>query len=135
METDTVKKGIDKDEAVEEQEWNKQIADLRQQWQLKIAEINAEAKRYDRRVRAEADAHYEESSAQGGRAIAEAEALGEKLKASALNTRAGRTYSAILAARNFKLGDIQLDSSDPTFLHRFASMATWRRFFLPQTRP
>ncbi len=135
METDTVKKGIDKDEAVEEQVWNKKIADLRQEWQVKIAEINATAKRYDRRVRAEANAHFEESVATGERAIAEAEALGQKLKTEALNTRAGRTYSAILAARNFRLGSIQLDSSDPSFLHRFASMATWRRFFLPSSKP
>lgn len=135
METDTVKKGIDKDEAVEEQVWNKTIADLRQEWEVKIAQINAEAKLYDRKTRAEANAHFEESVSQGERAVAEAEALGEKLKTEALNTRAGRTYSAILAARNFRLGSIQLDSSDPSFLHRFASMATWRRFFLPDTQP
>jgi hypothetical protein len=135
METDTVKKGIDKDEAVEEQEWNKKIADLRRGWEIKIAEINAEAKRYNRGVKAAANAHYAESVALGDRAIAEAEALGEKLNAEALNTRAGRTYNAILAARNFQIGAIQLDSSDPQFLYRFASMGAWRRFFLPGSKP
>lgn len=134
METDTVKKGIDKDVAVTEQEWNKQIADLRMEWEVKIAEVQAEAQIYDRRVRAVADAHYEKGAAEGSRAIAEAKAHGEKLKSEALNTRAGRTYSAILAARNFRLGDIKLNSSNPSFLREFASMAAWRRFFLPATR-
>ncbi len=134
METDTVKKGIDKDVAVTEQEWNKEIADLRAEWQVKIAAVDAEAKLYDRKTRAEADAHYEKGIAEGDRAIAEANALGEKLKAAALNTRAGQTYSAILAARNFKLGNVKLNSSDPSFLREFASMAAWRRFFLPDAR-
>ncbi|MCB9535385.1 MAG: hypothetical protein H6704_03905 [Myxococcales bacterium] len=134
MQTDTVKKGIDKDVAVEEQEWNKKIADLRQEWEVKIAEVRAEVERYQRRVRAEADAHFEQATAEGERAVAEARALGERLKTDALNTRAGRTYSAILAARNFKLGNIRLNSSDPNFLQRFASMGVWRNFFLPDER-
>ncbi len=134
MQTDTVKKGIDKDVAVEEQEWNKKIADLRQEWEIKIAEVRAEVERYQRRVRAEADAHFDQATAEGERAVAEARALGERLKTDALNTRAGRTYSAILAARNFKLGKIRLNSSDPNFLLRFASMGVWRNFFLPDER-
>ncbi len=134
METDTVKKGIDKDVAVEEQEWNKTIADLRNGWEVKTATVRAEAQIYERRVRAEADAHYDKSVAQGERAIAEARALGERLKTESLNTKAGRTYSAILAARNFKLGSIRLNSSNPEFLHRFASMGAWRRFFLSDER-
>ena len=68
----------------------------------------------------------------GDLAEAKAEALGEKLKAAALASRAGRTYSAITAAENFKLGEIQLNSNDPTFMQRFGSMKAWRQFFLGQ---
>ena len=56
--------------------------------------------------------------------------LGEKLKASALASRAGQTFSAITAAENFQLGDVQLNSNDPTFLQRFGSMEAWRKFFM-----
>jgi hypothetical protein len=132
METDTVQKGIDKDVALMEQEWNKKIADLRLEWQTKIATVRAESQRYRRGVRAEADSHYLKSVAEGNRALAEARALGERLKTEALNTKAGRTFSAILAAKNFQLGSVTLNSTDPTFLRRFASMAAWREFFLPQ---
>ena len=127
--TDTVQKGIDKDVAVEREAWNERIELARRATETEIAHIQAQAIEYDRRVRAQADAEYEELVARGDRLMSEAEALGEKLRAEALSSRAGRTYSAIQAVRNFKLGTIQLNSYEPDFLQRFGSMATWRRFF------
>ncbi len=127
--TDTVQKGIDKDVAVEREDWNQRIELARKATETEIAIIQAQAVEYDKRVRAEADAEYEKLVAQGDRMISEAEALGEKLRAEALTSRAGRTYSAIQAVRKFKLGRIQLNSYDPEFLQRFGSMAAWRRFF------
>ena len=127
--TDTVQKGIDKDVAVEREDWNQRIELARKATETEIARIEAQAIEYDKRVRAEADAYYEKHVAKGDRQIAEAEALGEKLRAEALSSRAGRTYSAIQAVRKFKLGNIQLNSYDPEFLLRFGSMTAWRRFF------
>ncbi len=127
--TDTVQKGIDKDVAVEREAWNERIELARRATETEIAIIQAKAVEYDKRVRAEADAEYEKLVAQGDRLLAEAEALGQKLRAEALSSRAGRTYSAIQAVRKFKLGRIQLNSYDPDFLLRFGSMAAWRRFF------
>ena len=71
-----------------------------------------------------------QATATGDLAEAKAEALGQRLKAKALATKAGRTYSAITAAENFQLGEILLNSNDPTFLVRFGGMKAWRRFFL-----
>jgi regulator of protease activity HflC (stomatin/prohibitin superfamily) len=130
QETDTVQKGIDKDVALERETWNKQIEEKRKEIEITIAEVKAKAVEFDKTRRSEADAEYEKLLAQGERAEAEAEALGKKLEAEALASRAGRTFSAIEATRNFKLGAIELNSSDPRFLHEFGSMAAWRRFFL-----
>lgn len=130
QETETVEKSIEKDVAIKEEQWNHTIEELKSEYQLKIAAIQAEAVEYDRRRRAEADAHYTKLTSEGDLAEALAEALGEKLKAEAVATRAGRTYSAIEAARRFKLGSVTLNSNDPDFLYRFGSMSAWRRFFL-----
>lgn len=127
--TDTVQKGIDKDVAVEREDWNQRIELARKATETEIAHIQAEAVEYDMRVRAEADAYFEKLGAKGDRQIAEAEALGERLRSEALSSRAGRTYSAIQAVKKFELGDIQLNSYEPEFLLRFGSMAAWRRFF------
>ena len=128
--TETVEKSIEKDVAVKEEEWNKKIEELKSEYQLEIAEIEAQAVEYDRRRRAEADAGYTKLTSEGDLAEALAEALGEKLKAQAVATKAGRTFSAIEAARNFELGSVVLNSSDPSFLYDFGSMQAWRRFFL-----
>lgn len=130
QETDTVQKGIDKDVALERETWNKQIEEKRKEIEITIAEVKAKAVEFDKTRRSEADAEYEKLLAQGERAEAEAEALGKKLEADALASRAGKTFSAIEATRNFKLGAIELNSSDPRFLHEFGSMSAWRRFFL-----
>ena len=132
QQTDTVQKGIDKDVAVERETWNERIQLARRATETMIAKVDAEALEYDRRVRAEADAHYERLVADGERAEQEAKALGQKLRAQALSSKAGRTYSAILAVRAFRLGDVQLNSLDPEFLQRFGSMRAWRRFFLSE---
>ena len=128
--TDTLEKTIQKDINLKREEWNAKIEQLKTKWELEIATLEAEAVEYDRRRRSEADAFYAESKASGDLAEAKAEALGERLKSQALATRSGRTYSAITAAENFELGDIKLNSLDPTFLQKFGSMKAWRQFFL-----
>ena len=132
QDTDTLEKTIDKEMSLKREEWNKKIEELRTRLELQIAAVEAEAVQYDRKKRSEADALYTEAKAIGDLAEAKAEALGEKLKAAALASRAGRTYSAITAAENFQLGEIQLNSNDPTFMQRFGSMKAWRQFFLGQ---
>lgn len=130
QETDTIEKNIDKEIALKREEWNRRIEELRTEFELEIAGFRAEAVQYERKRRSEGDAVYSELKAEGDLAEAKAEALGERLKARALATRAGRTFSAITAAQNFKLGDITLNSNDPGFMQRFASMKAWRDFFL-----
>lgn len=132
QETDTVQKGIDKDVAIERESWNNQIEEKRKEIEVKIAETKALATEYDKKIRSEADAEHEKLLAQGERAEAEAEALGKKLESDALASKAGKTFSAIEAVRAFKLGDMQLNSSDPHFLMQFGSMSAWRRFFLAE---
>lgn len=128
--TDTDEKGIDRDVKVEVESWNAKIEAAKSTYEIEIAELNAAALTYDRERRAEADAICSEASAIGRLAEAKAEALGKRLEAQALSSPAGRTYSAIEAARNFQLGDIQLNSTDPRFLQEFGSMQAWRLFFL-----
>ncbi len=130
QQTDTVQKGIDKDVAVERENWNERIQLARRATETMIARVSAEGLEYDRKVRSEADAAYDRLVAEGERAEAEAQAMGQKLRAQALSSKAGRTYSAILAVRSFQLGDILLNSLDPEFLQRFGSMKAWRKFFL-----
>lgn len=130
QETDTNEKTIEKEINLKREEWNKKIEELKTKFELEIAEIEAQAIAYDREKRAAADAFYATAKADGDLAEAKAEALGEKLKASALASRAGQTFSAITAAENFQLGDVQLNSNDPTFLQRFGSMEAWRKFFM-----
>ena len=127
--TETYEKGIVKDIAVKREEWNSKIESLKSKFELAIATVEAEAIRYDRGRRAEADATFAKMQAEGDLAETKAEALGQRLEAQALATKAGRTYSAIEAVRRFKLGDIRLNSTDPSFLYRFGSMKAWRRFF------
>lgn len=130
QETDTLEKTIDKDIAVKREEWNQKIEELRSKYELEIAQIEAEATGYTRNRKADADAIYATMKAEGDLAEAQAEALGQKLRAEALASKAGRTFSAIEAARRFRLGDVQLNSQDPNFLRQFGGMAAWRQFFL-----
>ncbi len=132
QETETLEKSIEKDIRLKEEAWNKKIEELRSKYELEIAAIEAEAVAYDRARRASADATYTEMTSEGDLAEALAEALGERLKTEALSTRAGRTFSAVEAARRFQLGEVVLNSSDPEFLYHFGSMDAWRRFFLSE---
>ncbi|MSQ81845.1 MAG: hypothetical protein EXR77_02885 [Myxococcales bacterium] len=132
QETDTVQKGIDKDVALEREQWNNKIEEKRKEIEVAIATVKAQALEYDKKVRSEADAEHEKLLAQGERAEAEADALGKKLEADALASKAGKTFSAIEAVRAFKLGNIELNSNDPHFLMAFGSMSAWRRFFLAE---
>lgn len=130
QETETEEKTIEKDIKLKTEEWNARIEGLKSEFEIAIAEIDASALQYDRKKRSEADAEYSKLTAEGDLAEAKAEALGQRLKSQALASRAGRTYSAIKAAENFQLGDVQLNSNDPEFLTRFGSMRAWRRFFM-----
>ncbi len=130
QETDTIEKTIDKEVALKREEWNRKIEELKTQFELEIAQIEGEAEQYRAKRRAEGDAIFAELKAAGDLAEAKAEALGKRLEAKALASRAGRTFSAITAAENFQLGEVTLNSSDPGFMQRFASMKTWREFFL-----
>lgn len=130
QETDTYEKNIQKKINLKREEWNEKIESLKTKYELEIAALEAEAEQYDKKRRSEGDAFYSEARAEGDLAESKAEALGERLKSAALASQAGRTYSAITAAKNFKLGSFQLNSNDPAFLQRFGSMAAWRKFFL-----
>jgi hypothetical protein len=132
--TDTVQKGIDKDVRIKTEEWQQKIEKLQAVVTIKIADIDAEVLKYDKKKRASADADCARKRAEGNLAEDKAEALGERLKAEALSTPAGRTYSAIIAAREFELGEIQLNSLDPEFLKKFGSMKAWREMFLSSGR-
>ncbi len=128
--TATVEKEIEKEVKLEEEAWNGRIEEARTRYEVAIAEVDAQATRYDRERRAAADALCAVARADGERALALAEAYGERLRAEALSSRAGRTYSAIKAAEAFKLGQVELNSLDPAFLQEFGSMDRWRAFFL-----
>lgn len=130
QETDTIEKTILKDINIKREEWNAQIESLKTKYELEIAHLEAEAVKYDRQRRAEADAAFATRKAEGDLAEAKAEALGQKLKSQALATKAGRTYSAMIAAENFELGSVELNSLDAEFLLKFGGMEAWRRFFL-----
>lgn len=134
QETDTLSKSIDKDVRIKTEEWQQRIETANAETTVRIAGIDAQALAYDKKTRAEADARCAELKAEGDLAQTKAQALGERLKAEALSTPAGRTYSAIVAARNFKLGKVQLNSRDPSFLRAFAGMSAWRQMFLAAGR-
>jgi regulator of protease activity HflC (stomatin/prohibitin superfamily) len=131
--TTDVEKDIEKAVKIETENWNGQIEELRAEFELAVAEVDAQTTRYDAERRAAADAICSRANAEGARALAVAEAYGERLRTEALSSRAGRTYSAIKAAENFKMGDIKLNSLDPNFLRDFGSMESWRRFFLSKS--
>ena len=128
--TETAEKGIDKEVNLKREEWNGKIEALKTQYEVEIAKTDAQAVKYDKRKRADADALVSTTHAEGDLAEAKADALGQRLKSEALASRAGRTYSATKAAEAFELGDVELNSNDPTFLQKFGSMKAWRAFFL-----
>lgn len=135
QETDTLEKTVDKEINLKTEEWNKKIEELRSKYEVEIATIQAEGVTYDRQRRANGDAAHDEAIAEGNLAESKAQALGEKLRADALASQAGRTYSAIEAVKGFKIGELQLNSSDPDFLQKCCSMEAWRRFFLAEGGP
>lgn len=131
--TTDVEKDIEKAVKIEREDWNGTIEELRADLEVQIAEIDGTTTRYDRDRRAQGDAICSRASADGERALAIAEAYGERLRTEALSSRAGRTYTAIKAAENFKIGDFMLNSLDPGFLQDFGSMEAWRQFFLAKS--
>ena len=75
--------------------------------------ILAEAEVYSKTTRADADATYEELVADGGLAIAKAEALRNELRNKALDTKGGRIFLARQAAENLQFEHVTLNSNDP----------------------
>ncbi|MEL6185987.1 MAG: SPFH domain-containing protein [Myxococcota bacterium] len=130
QETDTLEKTIDKEIALKREEWNQRIEELKTKYELEIAEFEAQAVQYDRKRRSEGDAIYADLKAEGDIAESYAESIVERINAKSIASIEGRTFSAITAAENFELGEIQLNSNDPDFMKRFGSMKTWREFFL-----
>jgi len=131
--TTDVEKDIDKAVKLETETWNGTIEALKAEFEVGVAEVDAETTHYNQERRAEADARCSRANAEGARALAVAEAYGERLRTEALSSKAGRTWSAIKAAENFKMGDIKLNSLDPNFLRDFGSMDAWRKFFLSKS--
>ena len=108
-----------------EASWDERDATLRQEIGGASTQVRSEADAYVRRRRAEAEAAEARLGAEAHLAASRAAALRDKLLAQALDGEAGRLYTAIQAARNFKVGEL-----DPTLRTRLATMEAWRRFFL-----
>lgn len=128
--TDTIEKEIERDVAIEQAKWKGKIAEQSQKWIVQTETVHAETRRYIAEVNGGADAYYTTRVAEGEQLVAEAEALGERLRANALNTRAGRTFAAIQAAKNFELGETTVNGRDPRALAQFGSVSAWEKFFL-----
>ncbi len=74
--------------------------------------LSSEAEVYSKTTRADAHATYEELIADGGLAIAKAEALRNELRNEALDTKGGRIYLARQAAENLQFEHVTLNSPD-----------------------
>ena len=96
-----------------ELEWDGRIQELRAQAALELAEIEARTTLYDAETRAQAKRAYADLVAEGQAAFDDATKGGEERRLRALDTPGGRVWLAREAARNLKLGNVLLDSSDP----------------------
>lgn len=94
-------------------EWDKRIQEERSRYEVLIAKIAAEAKVYESRVRAEGAADQVSFEAAGQLAIDTATALRDKLRNAVLDSKGGRIYLALEAARNVQLSNVTLNSNDP----------------------
>lgn len=111
--TGRLEKDIERREKEKRGEWDKKLQEHGSRNQVAIAEILGEAKKYDLRRRAEADAAHRTMVAEGGLALAEAEALRDELRNAALDTPGGRILQARAAAQNLHFGEVTLNSNDP----------------------
>ena len=93
--------------------WNKRLQEAASENEVAIAGIRAEAEVYAKTTIADADATFQELIAEGGLAIAKAEALRNELRNKALDTRGGRIFLARQAAENLQFEHVTLNSNDP----------------------
>ncbi len=93
--------------------WDKLLQDVRSDNEIAIATILGEAEVYDRTTRSNAEADYVTFLAEGGLALAKAEALRDELRNKALDTVGGHILLATQAAENLQIGDVTLNSNDP----------------------
>ncbi len=107
--------------------WDEKDAQIRRTLQTEIDSLRAQADAYTFARRTEGEAEEARLNAEGALAVAKVEALRDKLNAEALAGDAGRLYTAIRAARTFKMGDL-----DAPTRAKLTTMGAWRRFFLRQ---
>ena len=112
--TGRIEKETERMEKEKSGEWDKKLQEHLSRNQVAIAEILGEAKKYDLRLRAEADASHRTMLAAGDLALAEAEALRDELRNSALDTAGGRILQARTAAENLHFESVTLNSNDPS---------------------
>jgi hypothetical protein len=105
--------------------WDEKDARIRRTLQTEIDSLRAQADAYTFTRRTGGEAEEARLNAEGALAVARVEALRDKLDAEALAGEAGRLYTAIRAARTFKMGDL-----DAPTRAQLTTMAAWRRFFL-----
>ena len=108
-----------------QRDWDEKDARIRGVLQTEIDALRAQADAYTRTRRAEGEAEEARLKAEGDLAVAQVEALRDKLDAEALAGEAGLLYTAIRAARTFKMGDL-----DAATRAQLTTMEAWRRFFL-----
>ena len=94
-------------------DWDKRLQQASSDNEVAIAGILAEAEVYSKTKSANADATFEELVADGGLAIAKAEALRNELRNKALDTKGGRIFLARQAAENLQFEHVTLNSNDP----------------------
>ena len=95
-------------------EWDKALQTMSSNNEVAMARVMAEARVYDETTRAEADRDYLKLLATGELAMAKAEALRNELRNVALDTRGGRIFLGIEAARNLQIDSVTLNSNDPS---------------------
>lgn len=108
---------IDKKIGAEEksltQDWEKKIQEKKSEYEVLIAQIAADAEVYSATTRAQGDKERVVSEANGRLAVEKAEALRNRLRTEALNTKGGGILLGLVAAENLQLPKVTLNSDDP----------------------
>lgn len=96
------------------QGWEKKLQEKRSEYQVLIAQILGETEVYSARTMAEGDAEKQVLEASGKLALEQADALRNKLRTEALNSKGGRILLALEAAKNLNVPSVTLNSDDPS---------------------
>lgn len=110
---DTLAESIDAEEKQLRAEMDMQIEQMNADSQRAVAAIRREAQTYDELHRSEVQATYAREVAEGELALARAQALKDRLTHQVYDTAGGRILLAREAARNLRIKQVTLDSSDP----------------------